>query len=425
MFWKAGAMDSAAALIKWLLERRAQSGTGSGWPADLRTDLAMQELGDSLQNPVTPFVVMRILTRMGGPTASMLTEFEVAHDQVVTENKAALARMTAHPWRLVLPMKMRLDDSVPAGLSISVDGQTFMFLRYAELGQELSDAISSSRLQQAFHGELMDVRIDEAFIVAEQNASAAEVALDQLYPAFNLLRGVLEYTVSRGEARLISGRQQPRSNLPHPKLVAALSGTTYRALRFDVASHRETHQVFTLRGTNLLTIRNLAELFAAPVSDSSTVAMIADALRLYTQALDATWNYACFVALWQLAELTTSATDVHGATDEVVKRLLWHTEGWPLPGAGLRETLVELGKKRNLIVHKGIHPVSEDEINALKYICEQTIEWLIASRTELPTRSHVRSVYRMRSAPDAELRTQEEAIVFVRQQRQRRQTQST
>jgi hypothetical protein len=167
-------------------------------------------------------------------------------------------------------------------------------------------------------------------------------------------------------------------------LVAGVSGTDHDADRFDVITHNL--KVDTLTPKHVALLQEFGPLLEAITPESSTTSLIADALRLYVQALDTPFNHTCLVALWQLAEATTCATDVHGASDEVAKRLAWHTERWSLPGAGLRETIKELANKRNHIVHKGIHPVSEDEINTLKYLCETTIRWLCTAPGFLDTR---------------------------------------
>jgi hypothetical protein len=285
------------------------------------------------------------------------------------------------------------------------------------LDAEQQEALDPSRLQAQFYGEPVDHGRHESFVVAEKSGLTSGVAWNSIAPAFDLFRGTIEYLFDRGRARLFTTRQQPRSHVPHPVIVAAVSGADYDAHRFDIAPHNPA-QLALLTPEHVSILQEVSSMLATPASESSTVSLIADGLRLYVQALDASANHTCFVALWQLAEATTCSTDLRGASDEVAKRLIWHTERWNLPGTGLRETIAELAKKRNDIVHKGIQPVSEDEINTLKYLCETTIEWLFSARTKLPTRSHVRSLYRMRTLPDAELRAEQEVAGFLRERRQ-------
>jgi len=130
--------------------------------------------------------------------------------------------------------------------------------------------------------------------------------------------------------------------------------------------------------------------------------------------MDARFQHLCLLGFWQLAEAITHSETVGGNTDKVVARLAWHGIGIGLKASGYRETLAVLGKKRNDIVHRGIHDVQDDDINILKFACEVAIEWLIRIQKTLPSTAHIEHYYRLRDMNNTDLEAVRDCVAYLK-----------
>lgn len=71
-----------------------------------------------------------------------------------------------------------------------------------------------------------------------------------------------------------------------------------------------------------------------------------------------------------------------------------HSAKIDLAGSGYRYCLEAIGRKRNDVVHRGIHRVKDDDINILKLACEIALQWLVDMYEKMPTQDCLSRYYR-------------------------------
>ncbi len=183
-----------------------------------------------------------------------------------------------------------------------------------------------------------------------------------------------------------SSHQKPRRKIPHPhwyifhKSTGSLDGGHFETEEYDQATP------FDLNVVGFERLQQIAHILANEPDQSSTISIISDCLRLYVQAMDERFRYACFLAFWQLAEALTLSETRRGDTADVVKRLAWHGERLGLKASGYTETLKTYSKKRNDIVHRGIREVEDGDVNLLKSACETALQWLMKQHVKCAPR---------------------------------------
>jgi len=179
-----------------------------------------------------------------------------------------------------------------------------------------------------------------------------------------------------------------------------------------VTEARHDATPFTFEGRHLDGIRRLAREFRQPPREGSTLALIADALRLYAQAMDQRHPHATFLALWQLAERMTLSAQ--GRTQDVCARIKWLVRDFDIPGSGLWHVLNDFARKRNDIVHRGyLGEVDDEDVNLLKRITERALLWLIQEHRSLPNQENLTVLYQLRDASTAKVRVHAQTAGFI------------
>jgi hypothetical protein len=185
-------------------------------------------------------------------------------------------------------------------------------------------------------------------------------------------------------------------------IVKKLSGEA-EGVAFLLEPYSGSTTVFTLGQRKFNVIKGHArQLRGEPQSDSTRL-LVVDALRLYSQAMDARFNYGCFLGLWQLAESIVLSRSFGGEAVKVADRIT--KVGMPsgLIASGWRHTLRRFAEKRNDVVHRGLHDIKEEEINILKLAVSFSLLWLLRQLNSLPTTVHLEQFYRLSETNEAQL----------------------
>jgi len=405
--WTAGERDKARALTAWLLPRRK----GDGWPLDGVTDLALRELGLSAIPALAPFDVGQTLRQLTSLAldADLVSIFESSYARLRAETRGASAREIV--WTFYWPLKVRLADSITGRSVVTVLGTSFRFYRTRAVVRALgARQLEPASLTLLFQTSAR-VDLSPVFLVASQKASNADQAWRRLIPAFDTLRGLMEYGFGFGRMHFSFGEPRPRARVPHPECV--LVNTPAQPLqgwRF-VTEAQDDASPFAFEGRHLDGIRRLAKEFREPPRDGSTLALIADALRLYAQAMDQRHPHATFLALWLAERMALSA---QGRTQDVCARIKWLVHNFDIPGSGLQHVLNDFARKRNDIMHRGyLGEVDDEDVNLLKRITERVLLWLIRQHRSLPNQENLTVLYQLRDASAAKVRVHAQTARFV------------
>jgi hypothetical protein len=379
------------------------------------TDIALRELGLSAVPTLTEGEVMRVLRHLAGLPAEgdLVDAFESSY----AKERAAAARKTPTPetvWTFYWPLGIRLADDITERPVVTILGTRFRFSRTKTVMQTLGvRQLGPTSLKVLLHPG-RQVGLPPVFLVASTKAPNFDEGWRRLIPAFDTIRGVMEYGLGFGRVHLFFQEPTPRAYVPHPQwMLAKTRGQPVQGVRF-ITEARDDVAPSPFGDKHLRLIRRLGQEFRTIPREGSTLALIADALRLYAQAMDERHRHMPFLALWQLAERITLAEASQGRTTEVCSRLRGLVRDFDIPGSGLSHTVDALARMRNDIVHRGIRgSVDDDDVNLLKRIAEHGLLWLIHRHRELPNQADVAVFYQLRSAPTGELRSHGYTVRFI------------
>ncbi len=405
-FWR-GPPSEIQPLIDWLLARRPKN--QSGWPVDGVTEFAIRELACSAKTPLREGLVMDALNEMRAAELSSLEGFENTVEAL--KQKRGRSGKQAAQWSFFIPVLIALDAPTTARLKIQMLGKEFRFS---------SRAVVEGRLGRKTIREVLlgwePEELPAWFLRCSQEGADWHGAWEEIGAAFDALRGLIEFVTGFGTLR-ISTDQQPRARVPHPRwLLYTRQGEPLGFARFIIEEYRPT-RLLAMTSERLRFMKTFGRALANVPEANSTLSVIADSLRLYSQAMDARFSYACFLGLWQAAEVISLSEYTAGKTEEVCRRIAWHGTKSGFPGSGFKYVLNELAARRNEVVHRGIHKVDDDDVNVMKRICEIAMRWLFREAKRLPTKSHLNAFYQLRTSGVEVVKAYSEASRYITRQR--------
>lgn len=416
--WSDSQHENVQCLINWLLSQRKDSGWGMDWP----NWIAFAELSASaLPDDLDQSMIMKIVNQMVNEGKRSVADFERIFMDVKQKKEESLKRRISE-WRFFIPLEMTLGSGCPKSPRVKILGKSFAFLGLSSVKRRLGKAeikgfFSSDYIEAETGVAVTDIA--KVFLSVTAREATWQRAWKEIAPAFDALRGMLEFTHGFGGWRLSFGssRMKPRRKVPHPPWMIAKKPKSSTELVHFLTDVSRPQKAFQLTDKLFAALRRNVAFLSREPKHNSIESLITDCLRLYSQAMDARFNYGCLLGLWQLAEAITRAHAFGGDTDKVVSRLAWHGRRIGSVGSGYRETLHALSRKRNEIVHRGIHEVEDEEINVLKLACEVGLVWLIQQRKSLPTTAHLDQYYRLREANTTELSALRDCVKYIQRSR--------
>ena len=234
----------------------------------------------------------------------------------------------------------------------------------------------------------------QTFLSTSCDSEDWDSAWNRLLPSFDLLRGLIEFTLGFGGYRLLSSDQGPRGKVPHPPWVIGKpesgnpEGTTFILQpRKRPSSPARVDECF------VKSLRSNARSLAASDDDRSVDSLVEGIVRLYAQAMDEHHNHACLLGLWQIAESIAQPLQATGDTAKICHRLCILGRSAPFWGSGWKYSLARIADIRNDIVHDGMRGVSDPDVALLKIAVDSAIQWLYRSKDVLGTRQHLEYFY--------------------------------
>lgn len=415
--WKQEKRANAQELIDWLLSMRTETGA---WRNEWITTVAFAELGYSSSQPsLSKMRIMQVLNEMSKTDQKTVEDFEVTLARI-RKTGAISDNEKINDWHFFIPIKVTLNPDINQRLRIRILNRIFSFVRLSSVKRQLDHqskvALSDPRVIRRNVGVEIE-RTPDVFLSVSSQGSNPYSAWDKVAPAFDVLRGIIELTLGIYKGRMMWGGQSARRKIPHPLWMIAYKKETKLEWITFLTEDDKTARLFDLTNERLTRIKENARTLTRESNPKSTMSLIADCLRLYSQAMDASFNYLSFLGFWQLAEAITRSEGYGGKTDKVVSRIAWHGAKFGLKGSGYRDTLLALGNKRNDIVHRGIHNVEDNDINILKAACEIALDWLFVIRKSLPTTAHIEQYYSLREKSDTDYRAIRDSLAYVKKHR--------
>ena len=351
--------------------------------------------------------------RAGSPwRPESIAEFDAAYDRAL-HFLADEKRRKKRRWLMAMPAQLPPGASLRIPRMFRVDGRNFTLRRVETLPSELRTTLTDrQRLLRTIRTSEFP-ELPTLVLTFEATAADFHDAWDEVAPSFGLLRSVLDF-FSSGTWRL-GGSHAPRTRWPHPKWVVGFDGrSTVEGTRF-IAEDPAGRPLDRINAGTAHNFIFLLRLLREPTPANDIRSLIADCLRLYGDALDATRDYWAFLGFWQVLERAALVEESGGVTKEIAKRIRWLVGPLGLPGTGYEHSLLKLGKLRNDLAHAGrSEAINETDVNMLWTIADQVIMRLIRTRRVFfPRVGVLRAAYKMRSMTAADLEAHAEGIRAV------------
>jgi hypothetical protein len=335
--------------------------------------------------------VFEALLRMKSKKVKDLDRFE----QFVLDQRTAASKSRAtqsFTWTFYIPVNVILTPAATNPPPIRVLGVDFRLATWVEVESRLGGQVIDHQFTMYSYGPTP--KKPATAIIVDAEGDKVENAWESVAGAFDSLRGVMEFYFGVGHGR-DPYPDSPLSTFPRPNwmLVANVRGDVDLG---QWEGERETRQSVTLSKSYLNGIVRDAEVVRELAAPKSTLALLADAFRLYAQAMDGRQRHDRLLGFWQMAESLVLSESFGGDTKGVCKRLSRFAGFLPngLDTGGLPEILLGVADQRNDVVHRGLHAgVTNDQVNLLKTLCEEGLRWLVRVRTELPTQAHIEAFF--------------------------------
>lgn len=397
--WEQSDRGAAQELVTWLLSTIKD---GGGWSVDWVNMVAIDELCALSSQPESiSYLFSQTLREMKDKGKRTLDDFEAIFEIALRANKATVKTQSKASWQFLIPIDIHVtSDMIRSRPSVRILGRVFMFASLKSVERRLGNngrqtLRNKSLLRLRTRTKLTEV--PEVFLVTSANGPSWHAAWKEVEAAFDALRGMIELTFDFFGFRLISEEKGARHSVPHPLWMIAHQSTRDAPEWIHFITDEDSDsKPFELTRKHLNGLQKNAAVLAKKPKDRTTLSLIASCLRLYSQAMDARFPHMSFLGFWQLAEAITNAETFGGKTDKVVGRLAWHGERIGLKGSGYKGILRRLAAKRNAIVHRGIHDIRHNDVNAIKLACEAALDWIFRQHESLPTISHIEQYYRLR-----------------------------
>lgn len=400
--------------------RVSVDGATHGWGMSMQNEIDFRLLRAWSKGTVARCDAMRVLSQMIDQSEESAAAFEDTFRRL--ESQAKRNRQPARNWAFTFPLLVNTATDVSLPVRFRALGRTFTLRTWKSAVRSMG----RKRVQSGVWGlrnKRRDVIIDVCMTVhgRGRDASEAWVAVE---PAFDSLRGELELTQGYMRSMLRFPEGALRS-IPHPPWMLAYDKADKHVEPIDflvTEAELEPGTRFTLKQELVAAVRkNLRRFVRTPASEKDTRALIVDALRLYTQALDAPRLHQQFLGLWQCAECLTMGSAHHGDGNRTSARLAALARDWSLDTSHLVDVLKELYGHRNRIVHHGEHgQLDQDDVNFLKNCCEWGLSGIMEHGRRIRTQAQLEWFYQFENLGQTEFKGLDGAVAVIRRRRQKR-----
>ncbi|MEQ9437679.1 MAG: hypothetical protein RIG62_01480 [Cyclobacteriaceae bacterium] len=339
-------------------------------------------------NRIGEISIIPTLVELKAEKKHTVQDFEQTYPSI----KASFHRKINKPekrWLLFIPFDLRTKNR-----KIQILGKKFSIVEKDDLLKKLDIGLFKSKISsfKAFPSE-KDKFIDNLpfyFLQSEIYAAQYTQLWKKVESYYDLLRGVVDYSMQYGTYHLRFGTPfSKRTFLGLPTLAIAIDDKKKLEVIDLLSDSNQKFKPIEFSSAQDDNFKFISSLFDHEINDENSIeSLMADCFRLYGQSMDSIHDYQAFISLWQIAERIT----LNAKSQEVADKLNALNKD-KLPGSRSKYSLNILAKKRNDIVHRGIHNLDEDDLTILKLNCENALQWLIHNRDQIKTIEHLEAFH--------------------------------
>ncbi len=396
---------------------------GNGWPITWANSFALAGLVacSVRKSGLNNNLVRQVLQKMIASNQDSIADFEVGFEKL----KKLTAR-TAQTWKIFIPIAMELHPDLELPLHLKMLGVTFKFMTLQQVDKHLSSAVRQQIRDPNYiklHTGATNKKTPDLFWYISVNAQSFDEAWNAISPALDALRGNIEMCLNLYRMRILGSRPSARRVFPQSLWMLCQKDKNEPHWRYFINDEVLDAKPHKLSKENFLAIvQNCKPLIKTP-SEESTLSVISDCFRLYSQAMDARFPYDSFLGFWQVIEGVVQSESLGGDTKKVIGRVHWHHRRYKLASSGFRETLLDLAELRNDLVHRGLRDVTEDQVNFAKFAAEAALTWLFYVCKFLPTKLHLEQFYKLKDVSPQQLKIIQETLNYIKLNTQSKQAQ--
>jgi len=349
-----------------------------------------KELINLAKKEISPSHIIKILKELKRINSNILDSLETVAADILKKEK--LLETKKDEWTLIIPLditlpkkKLRINNVEINLLSSRTIGSKLNkpFYKYSTLSKNIFP-INGKEIQ----GKILSIKTEaKNFYKAYQNISAI----------LTLFRGIIDFSCYFMTTTLISVGAKNRTKLQHPERIYGLNNNTDERYYLDFVlppSNSKSKSINPTKYEQDIIIK-LLNLFSS-IPKQSIIYLVADALRLYSQAMDQEYKHNYYLSLWQLCERLVLNDPKDGRSINVVNRLDYFAKF--LGGIEITTTLNKQAAIRNDLVHRGIDKVTEEDISVLKYLSEEILLWLIEKSSQIKSINHYTKFFQLKEA---------------------------
>lgn len=316
-------------------------------------------------------------------------------------------RDTLTNWEIIIPFELILKKR-----HFSINGIDFKILSYSRI-----KAGYPLEFIRQYKGKIIaKSKIENKkckYLVVESYGHSLFRAWKAIEPTYNLLRGLLDYSISFNIWTILS-YPQVRTRIPHAHTVYGISSDS-RIDYIDFQVQASSHKLAGISPDSKQKFEKYLQVLKKKPKKNSINELLSDIIRLYNQAMEENILQYGFLKLWQIAERISLASPNGTSNETLRKRILFFTE--PTPGFDLTAYLNKLSRRRNNLVHRGIDEMEENDFNILKSICEVAIEWLFFNRKVISSINHLECFYTSKSLSEHDINASVDILNYIKRQR--------
>lgn len=358
--------------------------------------------------------ILLILQTIKQAGTTTVDDFEKAAARITKEH-AQRKEQSRTKWTYYLPLHAKLDREYRRAPCISILGTTFAFGRWKNARRRIGKQLGCKLSYLAGRKGTSTPKLDDICLTFSSYGDQEHIAWSAVERSFEVFRGLTELSFGFGTFSY-SYPPRPKREIPHPSYgIASSDSGALEEILFDT-HYKEPPFPFKLTHDALERIRKTARRFyRTEPARGSTLLLLVNSLRLYSEAMDEHRPSRCLLALWQIAEMVTLAWKYQGSGEKVCERLPRFKNVWRDPLPYLGDVLRLLRTKRNDSVHHGLDVrVTQDDVNILKLSCEAALTWISSHVSNLPTIEHLEQFYQLHSAGNSKLKAIEDCTRFLK-----------
>ncbi len=404
--WKDNTKGNVKILIELMLDVRKEHKGQKGLPYGPKIVLILTEIAASISNyKLQEKELIPVIKNIDLTQKDVVRGFEKACLKYIKEKESSLVKKR-ESWRIYLPIETRIKE-IELPIKLRVLNQDYYIVEeisaIKRIGKRKYDELIK-RMQKWYTFN----NSNRYYISTIAHNATKDEAWDRTIPSFDVLRGILEYSLNLGHWRLsLGGIFSSRQTISHPKFIIKYSKSKSDVHGFQI-EHSSENVISDFDKKRYSRIRSYCNIFRNDTHESQIVMLLADSLRLYAQAMDQKLPHMCFMGLWQMAELLTLSRNFGGNTKTICKRLGMICHDPNYSNLNILSILGIYADKRNSIVHRGIHEVEEDDVNILKYYCEIAFNWLLQRRDDICTVTHLEYLYSIKNLTEEQINMRED-----------------